>query len=133
MGRISRLKSTCSVAWSARDGPAATMESTRGNSAKRQIMGSKRRADGRAGKGRWSTDYTAAYFLTYQNQRACVQNSSAGTGVAPSSGMDWITSFPIFPAIYWQRLIMALGLLIIFLSMLMAVEPRSRAARRRAV
>ena len=47
--------------------------------------------------------------------------------------MDWITWLPAFPAFYWQRLIFAAGLLVIFLASLMAVRTRSRAAREKPI
>jgi hypothetical protein len=47
--------------------------------------------------------------------------------------MDWLTWLPMFPAFYWQRLTIAVGLLITFWAMLMAVRRRSRAARRKPI
>jgi len=44
--------------------------------------------------------------------------------------MDWLTWFP---SIYWQRGAFALALVALVLALLMAVRPRSRRSRRKAI
>jgi len=45
-------------------------------------------------------------------------------------GMEWLTWFPSF---HWQRTAMAVALMILVIAILMAVRPRSRWSRRKAI